>query len=396
MCSKKALYEMFSRILKTVSRNDETSASATLENSEGVALLSVSGDWLFKNQRTQLSAITNALDSAKVKKLEFDCEKLGEFDSSFISFLFGIYNFCLERNIECDISKISEKPRTFLLLAVSDCEREKEKDKKASCNFFVKVYHTTYSTYSGVRDQISFFGELVICSYNFIRRRAHFRFSDLGFEIQRAGPDALPIVGLISFLVGLILAFVGAIQLAKYGSEIYVADLVGLAMVREMGAVMVAIAMAGRTGAAYAAELGAMKINEEIAAFRTFGISPMEFLVFPRIIALVLMFPLLTVFADFIGMLGGFAISWSLFDINYDAYINRTLASLNLTHCMTGVFKSVFFGIIVAIVGSMKGMTCGKNAEAVGNAATSSVVTSITLIIVADAIFAVIFTVFNI
>ena len=223
-----------------------------------------------------------------------------------------------------------------------------------------------------------------------------YRGCDLLGIMQAAGPEALPIVALISFLVGLILAFVGAIQLAKYGSEIFVADLVGIAMCREMGAIMVGIVMSGRTGAAFAAELGSMKVNEEISAFRTFGISTAEFLVFPRILALVLMFPLLTIFADVIGMLGGFVIGAGMFDISYDQYVNRTLSALNIVQISTGVGKSFVFGIIVACVGCRAGMNCEKSSAGVGLATTSSVVQSITWIIVADAIFAVIFTIFDI
>ncbi|MBR4597582.1 MAG: ABC transporter permease, partial [Opitutales bacterium] len=238
--------------------------------------------------------------------------------------------------------------------------------------------------------------EFSIAFANIFRLKTRFMRSDLLKAIQRSGPDALPIVSTINFLVGLIIAFVGAIQLSKFGSAIYIADLVGLAMVREMGAIMVAVVMAGRTGAAFAAELGSMKVNEEIAAYRTFGISPMDFLVLPRMIALVLMFPLLTIFANLMGIAGGFVIGWGLFDITYESYISHTLNFLNFTQCMIGLGKSVVFGVIVAMVGCLKGMTCGDSAEDVGLATTSSVVTSITLIVIADAVFAVMFNIFGI
>ena len=226
--------------------------------------------------------------------------------------------------------------------------------------------------------------------------KARFRKIDLFSIIQKSGPEALPIVALISFLVGLILAFVGSIQLAKYGSEIFVADLVGIAMVREMGAMMVGIVMSGRTGASFAAELGSMKVNEEISAFRTFGISPMEFLVLPRIIALVCMFPLLTIFSDVIGMLGGLVISVGMFDLSYEQYINRTLGALNLVQISTGIGKSFVYGAIVACIGCRMGLSCENSSSGVGRATTSCVVQSITWIIVADAIFAIIFTIFDI
>lgn len=247
-----------------------------------------------------------------------------------------------------------------------------------------------------MKSQCGFIGEITIALCKAIIGKARYRISDLLAIIQEAGPSALPIVALISFLVGLILAFVGAIQLAKYGSEIFVADLVGIAMCREMGAIMVGVVMSGRTGAAFAAELGSMNVNEEISAFKTFGISPIEFLVLPRIIALVLMFPLLTIFADAIGIIGGFVIGAGMFDINYDQYLNRTAAALNLVQISTGIVKSFVFGIIVACIGCRMGLNCQNSSAGVGMATTSSVVQSITWIIVADAIFAVIFTILDI
>ena len=154
--------------------------------------------------------------------------------------------------------------------------------------------------------------------------------------------------------------------------EIFVADLVGIAMVREMGAMMVGVVMSGRTGAAFAAELGSMKVNEEISAFKTFGISPIEFLVLPRIIALVLMFPLLTIFADVIGALGGLVIGVGMFDVSYEQYSSRTVAALNLVQISTGVGKSIIFGLIVACIGCRMGMACQNSSSGVGRATTSS------------------------
>ena len=359
-------------------------------------VVKIEGDWILQNTRTEFKDFLADLGDEPFQTMSFDAEKLGCFDSSFISFLLRVYDYCSARECVFDLESVPEKPRALLKLAVAVPAKKSGSDIFIRKGVYENVRDFALKRHEKFKDHFGFFGELVLGCLRLISGAARIRKGDMLYEVQRAGPDALGIVGLISFLVGLILAFVGANILVQYGSEIFVADLVGLAMVREMGVIMVAIVMAGRTGAAYAAELGSMKINEEIAAFRTFGISPLEFLVLPRIIALILMFPLLTIFADIIGMLGGFAIGYSMFDINYDAYMNRTFASLTLTHCATGVLKSAVFGIIVAVVGCMKGMTCGDNAQAVGNATTSSVVTSITLIIIADAVFSVIFNIFNI
>ena len=215
--------------------------------------------------------------------------------------------------------------------------------------------------------------------------RARLRRSDLMLAIEDCGPAALPIVALISFLIGLILAFVGAIQLQQFGAAIFVANLVGIAMVREMGAMMTAILMSGRTGAAFAANLGTMQVSDEISALQTLGIPPMEFLVLPRIVALSVMMPLLTVFANIVGMLGGLLISWLMLDIAPITYYNQTSGAVGMNDWAVGLVKSVLFGMVVALVGCWRGMRCQRSAAAVGSAATSAVVLCIVLIILIDA-----------
>jgi phospholipid/cholesterol/gamma-HCH transport system permease protein len=204
--------------------------------------------------------------------------------------------------------------------------------------------------------------------------------------IQQCGANALPIVSLISFLVGLILAFVGAVQLAMFGAQIFVADLVGIAMLRVMGAIMVGIVMSGRTGAAFAAQLGTMQVNEEIDALKTMGVSPMEFLVLPRMLALVVMMPLLCIYADLMGILGGLVVGVGLLDISVTQYIVQTKGALNLNHFFIGIFQAAVFGVLVALAGCLRGIQCGRSASAVGDATTSAVVTSIVAITIATAI----------
>ena len=213
--------------------------------------------------------------------------------------------------------------------------------------------------------------------------------------IQQCGAEALPIVALISFLVGAILAFVGNVQLMSFGANLFVADLVGIAMVREMGVVMTGIIMSGRTGAAFAAQLGSMKANEEIDALRTFGFDPFDFLVLPRLIALVVMMPLLTLYADVAGIMGGMLVG-SLVGIPPALYWTETLTALSLTNVSLGVLKSVFFGAAIAISGCQQGMAAGNSSAAVGEATTRAVVTAITAVIVLDSAFAALFTVLKI
>ena len=241
-------------------------------------------------------------------------------------------------------------------------------------------------------DLITFFGEALIGIGRMLVGRARLRRSDLMVAIEDCGPNALPITALISFLVGLILAFVGAIQLKQFGAAIFVANLVGIAMVREMGAMMTAILMSGRTGAAFAANLGTMQVSDEVSALQTLGIPPMEFLVTPRVVALCLMMPLLTVFANIFGMLGGMLIASLMLDIPAVSYYNQTSGAVGLNDWAVGLVKAVLFGAVVAIVGCWRGMRCQRSAAAVGSAATSAVVFCIVLIISIDAIATVICT----
>jgi phospholipid/cholesterol/gamma-HCH transport system permease protein len=235
------------------------------------------------------------------------------------------------------------------------------------------------------RSVLAFIGEIVVAAGRLAAGRARFPSKDFWGLVQDCGARALPIVSLISILVGLILAFVGAVQLKMFGAQIYVANLVGLGMAREMGAMMAAVIMAGRTGAAFAAQLGTMQVNEEIDALVTMGISPIEFLVLPRILALVLMMPLLCIYANLMGIAGGFIVGTGMLELPFKQYWVQTQNAVALNHFMVGIVKSAIFGVIVAMAGCLRGMQCGRSATAVGEAATRAVVTGIVYIIVADA-----------
>jgi len=239
-------------------------------------------------------------------------------------------------------------------------------------------------------EMVRFIGEATIAMGAFLRGKASYRRSDLILTIEQCGVQALPIVSLISFLVGLILAFVGAVQLQQFGAEIYVADLVGIAMTRELACIMTGIVMAGRTGAAFAAQLGTMTVNEEIDALKTLGVSPMEYLVLPRMLALIVMMPLLCLYADLVGIIGGLIVGVGMMDITFAQYVNQTIEGVGLNHIVLGVVKSAVFGVLVALSGCLRGMQSGRSASAVGDAATSAVVTGIVFVIVIDAVFAVV------
>jgi phospholipid/cholesterol/gamma-HCH transport system permease protein len=243
---------------------------------------------------------------------------------------------------------------------------------------------------------LAFTGEASVAFAKLFVGKARVRPSDLLLTMQECGAQALPIVSLISILVGLILAFIGAVQLKIFGAQIYVASLVGIGMVRALAAVMTGIIMAGRTGASFAAQLGTMQVNEEIDALKTLGISPMEFLVLPRMLALFLMMPLLSLYADLMGILGGLIIGVSMLDLNFMEYYNKTRESVHLNDLWVGLFSAAVFGVLVALAGCLRGMQSGRSASAVGEATTSAVVTSIVSIVVAMAVITVVCNVLNI
>ncbi|MEJ2363611.1 MAG: ABC transporter permease [Deltaproteobacteria bacterium] len=354
-------------------------------------LVSLTGDWTIGGDISSVDEINKQVDSGlPVQRITFATNELGRWDSALITFLLKVFDQCGRRQIDVDQSGLPEGVRRLLDLAVAVPEKKDARKTALSEPFLVQVGKASVDIARQVTAMTTFLGKAAITFSKFLVGKAKFRRTDLWLTIQQCGADALPIVSLISFLVGLILAFVGAVQLALFGAQIYIANLVGIAMAREMGAVMTSIIMAGRTGAAFAAQIGTMQVNEEVDALTTMGISPMEFLVLPRMLALILMMPLLCLYSDLVGILGGFVVGTGMFDISFTQYMGQTKASLNLTQFSIGVFKSAIYGVVVAIIGCLKGMECGRSASAVGDAATSAVVTSIVLIIVLDGIFAVV------
>jgi phospholipid/cholesterol/gamma-HCH transport system permease protein len=241
------------------------------------------------------------------------------------------------------------------------------------------------------KELLDFIGDLVLSLRRFARGRAGYQKADVILAIQEAGAEAFPIVSLICFLIGMIFAFVGVMQLQNFGAGIYTADLVAVAMVREMAPIMTGIIMAGRTGAGYAAHLGTMKVNEEIDALTTLGIDPMDFLVLPRVIALVIMMPLLTLYGSLMGILGGMLVGLSMLDATIVQYAIQTESAVTLNSLFGGLFKAVVYGFLVAIAGCQQGIACGSSAMAVGQATTRAVVNGIVFIVVSASILTIIF-----
>lgn len=350
--------------------------------------LMLSGRWTINCDSQVADSILN--DFRQEPFGTIDGGSIEAWDSSLVSLLLRLDQEAQQRDLSLKFQAFPQGVLELLKLARAVPEREgsgKDKEEQSFLSFFGDKAITDY------REAISFFaflGESVKSFYRLLRGRARFRATDLRDILSDTGPEALPIVTLISVLVGIILAFVGAVQLKQFGAEIYVADLVGIAMVREMGCMMTGIIMAGRTGAAFAARIGTMQVNEEIDAFKTLGISPMDFLVLPRIIALVIMMPLLCLYANVLGILGGAVISIGAMGLSFTEYWQQTLNAVDMTDISLGLIKAFIFGIVIAITGCMNGMHSGRSASAVGDAATSAVVAGVVFIIVIDGLFAII------
>lgn len=244
------------------------------------------------------------------------------------------------------------------------------------------------SRFAAVKEVATLLGELILATLALLRGRARFDRADTWAVVQASGASALGVVALVNLLVGSILAFVGAIQLQKFGAEMFVADLVSIATVREMAAVITAVVLCGRTGAAFAARIATMQGNEEIDALKTMGVSPVEYLVLPRVLALTLMTPLLYVFACGVGLMGGWLVAVGTMDLSSALYWDRTADALAGQHFIIGGLKSLAFGALVAFAGCYYGLRAGRNAAAVGEATTSAVVSGIVGVIVVDAVFA--------
>jgi len=242
------------------------------------------------------------------------------------------------------------------------------------------------------RALLGFVGEVALAFAGSVVRPARIRWRPILFNIRSAGYDALPIVGLLSFLLGIVVAYQGANQLRQYGANIFVADLVGLSMLREFAPLMTAIIIAGRSGSAYAAQIGTMVVTEEIDAMRTLGIAPLDLLVLPKIIALVIALPLLTVFADVLGVAGGMVMASAQLDVSYNEFLERFVKAVSVTSYLVGICKAPVFAVIIAVVGCFQGFQTHGGAESVGRQTTRSVVQSIFLVIVADALFSVAFS----
>jgi phospholipid/cholesterol/gamma-HCH transport system permease protein len=363
----------------------------------GKVVVRVSGAWHLRHGMPLAASIEPALTAgAPPPQIAVDATGVTGWDSSLVSFLVGLTEICHARQIPLNRDGLPPGLSRLIELAETVPENKEAGLSDRRQPFVARVGSALIAYFHSTGKFVEFVGMVTLALMTFVRGRARYRRSDLIEVIQSCSASALGIVSLISYLVGVILAYMGAVQLQQFGAAIYVADLVGIGMVREMGAMMTGIIMAGRTGAAFAAQLGSMKVTQEIDALSTMGISPMEFLVVPRMIALILMMPLLCLYSDFVGILGGATVGVSVLGVSLTAYWHQSLHAITLSALFGGLVKSAVYGVLIALAGCYQGFECGKSSSAVGEAATAAVVNAIVMIVVACGMFAVLFNILNI
>lgn len=365
------------------------------DQGNGTTVLNLKGAWTIGSTLPNIIRELKRYQSrTKVIRLCFSGNGLTNWDTRLVSILLHLINTCQKQDIETELQGLPDGIRRLIhmipIIGQPSITYHQDQQKWSLLNL---ISSWTFKFREDLIDFFAFLGQTIISGSRFILGLATYRKRDLWVLFRECGLDALPIVTLINLLVGLIMAFAGAVQLQNFGAQIYVADLVTISMTREMGAIMTGIIMSGRTGAAFAAHLGTMTVNEEIDALRTFGFSPIEFLVIPRIIALVLMMPLLFLYAVLMGMLGGLIVGVGMLDLSIFQYLTETKLIFSFSDLGLGLFKSILFGLLVALAGCFRGLQSGKSASSVGLAATSAVVTAIVCIIAFDGILAVLFNI---
>jgi len=360
--------------------------------------LRVHGNWKMEKKAPRFAKIAEQLPKEQsVKEVVVVTEDLELWDSSLLIFLDHTKRWCGSQHIIFNSDQLPNGLKALLnqVQAVID-SRVEAKDPEGHPDFATEVGSQTLQMVQDFKVFVDFLGDIVLSFGRFITNRSQMRLMDALRAMQDAGAMALPIVGLISFLVGLTLAFQASVLLADFGAEVYTATFVSLAMVREMGPLMTAVVLAGRTGASFAANIGSMKVSEEIDALRTLGVSPIDYLVLPRVLGLCLMVPLMVIYANMLGMLGGFVVGKTVLGMPVKAYIHESFVNMDLTDVGSGLLKASAFGAIIAYAGCLRGMNADTSSTGVGKATTSAVVTSLLMIIVANAVFAVIYSIYDI
>lgn len=351
------------------------------------------GAWRLADDLPPVADVERELDRERAAMVRLEAHAVADWDSGLVVFVFGLLTSCRARGIAVEHPDL---PGTLeRMLALVQASALPPVPPLPRGGLLERLGRRALARREKVRAASLFVGETTLALWRMLTGRARFRGQDLGLLLEGAGPSALPIVALVNFLVGIILAFVGITQLRRFGAEYYVADIVGIAVVRDMAALITAIVLAGRSGAAYAAQLATMKVTQEVDALRTLGISPVEFLVVPRVVALTLMMPFLVLFADLMGVLGGAAVGTTMMNQALASYLRQTAHSVTTGDIIGGLVKAATYGALVALTGTARGLQAERSSEQVGVAATQAVVTGIVAIIIACGIYQYVFFLFG-
>jgi phospholipid/cholesterol/gamma-HCH transport system permease protein len=364
-------------------------AAATIRQQDDTLVVVLAGAWQLEHGSPRFAELVGALpdaaSDAAVSGVGFDATALDTWDSSLLIFLLQAHDYCEAHDLALDTTELPDRLTRLLALARAVPERVTRQDAPELTRV-ARLGVVALSAWDTWLATVTFTGQVTDSFIRLALRRVEMRWREFWVVVQQNSSGALPIVTLIALLVGVIIAFLGVVVLKRFGAGYYVSYLVGYGMLREMGALMTGIIMAGRTGAGFAAELGSMKITEEIDAYSTLGISPIDHLVLPRMLGLFVMMPLLVLYANFVGIAGGMLVAITLLDLTPTQFLGGLLSAVTLSDGMLGIFKGAIFGLIIGLAGCMKGLQTGTDAGAVGRSATSAVVMGITLIIVANAV----------
>lgn len=358
---------------------------------DGVLTVRLAGAWSAGHPVPDPAELLGQITVGRPSQVDAVATELTAWDSRLVGFLDQVNRAASQAGVAVDWSGLPGGVQRLLALASAVPEKTDARRGAVQTTRLQAIGERTLAAGGQFGKALDFLGEVILGFGRFLSGRARFRARDLLLFLQEAGAGALGVVTLINVLIGMILAFVGASQLQRYGASIYVADLVAIAVVRDMAAIMTSIVMSGRSGAAYAAALGTMNSNQEIDALRTLGISPIDFLVIPRVVSLTLMLPLLTLYADAVAILGGALVADSMLGTSLQLYMQQTWSALSLSALVGGLFKATTYGLLVGLAGTYQGLNSGRSAAGVGDATTRAVVTSIILIISAAGAYAVLF-----
>ncbi len=358
-------------------------------------VLALSGDLATQDAAAIWKRLRKELGRKKGGALTIDLSRVGSVDGGVMALIVALRAELTDRGAKVEIAEAPEHVEPLVELYGGRKPPERHKPRKPESTI-AQIGRATLTYLHELKGVLAFFGEMVVSAVGLVKnpRSGHLR--EVPPLVERTGADAIPIVVLINFLVGFVMAYQSAKQLKMFGANIYVADLVGISLTRELAPLMTAIIVCGRSGAAFAAEIGSMKVNEEIDALRTLGLTPFGWLVVPRIVALVLVVPLLTLIADFVGITGGLLVGILDLDLTPQGYVIETLKAVKGWDVLTGLFKSIVFSIAIALIACQQGFAASGGAEGVGKRTTSTVVTSLFALVMIDALFTVIFRAFNI